>query len=183
MPDERKGGLPWTPTRVLGASGVQGDPAAVVGLFDARAHRRYEFARLTIGGSQKRMFAIGRARYCDILLADPAISAVHCNIVHRDDGAYELCDAESTNGVYVNHILVDRVVLRPGMWIFLGTTELVVIDRDGKIPITAATVSAFLAESARVLGSDRKAAEQVKKSPATVRRARRKRQNSEDRET
>lgn len=59
-----------------------------------------------------------------VVLADPAVSRKHAGI-RRVDGAYELADLGSTNGVYVNGQKVPKKALEPGDIIRVGNTEAV----------------------------------------------------------
>ncbi|WP_428261978.1 FHA domain-containing protein [Haliangium sp.] len=146
-----------------------------IGLCDVRAQERHYFADHRCGEVRKSCLVIGRDRRCDIQLADPSVSMLHCHVYWRDDGAYSIEDAQSTNGLFVNDIKVERAVLAPGMWVFLGRTELIVMGVDHRLPITATTNTSFLGKAARYYGSDRKASQQVGKSAATIGRARRRR--------
>ncbi len=146
--------------------------ANIVGLYDTSKCTLHEFDQCTLAGQPKWLLTVGRARHSDIKLQDPTVSLIHCEIVRRPDDSYLLRDAESTNGTFVNQIKIESVVLTPGMWIFVGQTEMVVIGEDRRIPITARTNSSFLRNAARYYGSDRKAADQVGKSAATICRAR-----------
>lgn len=63
-----------------------------------------------------------------VVLADPAVSRKHAGI-RKVDGAYELADLGSTNGVYVNGHKVPKKTLEPGDIIRVGNTE-AVFKRD-----------------------------------------------------
>ena len=45
--------------------------------------------------------SIGRARNCDVVIRHASISKLHAHVVKTDNG-FELTDASSTNGVWVN---------------------------------------------------------------------------------
>ena len=59
-----------------------------------------------------------------IVLADPAVSRKHAGI-RRMDGAYELADLGSTNGIYVNGHRVPKRALEEGDVIRVGNSELI----------------------------------------------------------
>lgn len=145
---------------------------SVRGLYDVREQALHEFDDCIIAGHRKAILTIGRARHCDIKLSDPTVSLVHCDVHRHPSGVCTIEDAGSTNGLFVNDIKVERAVLMPGMWIFLGRTELIAVGPDRSIPITATTNTSFLNKAAVYYGSDRKAAAHVGKSAATIRRAR-----------
>ncbi len=63
-----------------------------------------------------------------VVLADPAVSRKHAGI-RKVDGAFELADLGSTNGVYVNGHKVPKKTLEPGDIIRVGNTE-AVFKRD-----------------------------------------------------
>ena len=59
-----------------------------------------------------------------VVLADPAVSRKHAGI-RKVNGAYELADLGSTNGVYVNGHKVPKKTLEPGDIIRVGNSEAV----------------------------------------------------------
>ena len=67
---------------------------------------------------------IGSVAGNTVVLADPAVSRKHAGI-RKIDGAYELADFGSTNGVYVNGHKVPKKTLEPGDIIRVGNTEAV----------------------------------------------------------
>lgn len=143
----------------------------VIGLYEVGTCRTYEFAECTLDDQPKRILTIGRARYSDIRVMDPTVSQVHCEIIRRDDGMFLLQDADSTNGTFVNDIRIEQLILWPGMWIFVGKTEIFVMGQDRKIPLRAKTTTSFWRRAAYVYGSNRKAAKHVGKSHMTIQRA------------
>ena len=164
-------------TLVMNAQQSRYPMSAVAGLYDVAEQSLHQFGQCTMSGQPKVLLTLGRARYCDIKLTDPTVSLVHCDIMLGEDGTCLIQDADSTNGLFANDIRVEKVMLVPGMWLFLGRTELVAVGSDGSIPITATTNSSFLHKAHDYYGSDRKAAERVGKSPATIGRARKRRQD------
>ncbi|MBP6632578.1 MAG: FHA domain-containing protein [Kofleriaceae bacterium] len=67
---------------------------------------------------------IGSVSGNTIVLADPGVSRKHAGI-RRDEGAYELADFGSTNGVYVNGQRVPKKALAAGDVVRVGNTEAV----------------------------------------------------------
>ena len=71
---------------------------------------------------------IGSVAGNTVVLADPAVSKKHAGI-RKVDGAYELADFGSTNGVYVNGHKVPKKTLESGDIVRVGNTE-AVFKRD-----------------------------------------------------
>ena len=67
---------------------------------------------------------VGRDPRADILLDDSTVSRSHA-VFRRVDGKYEVVDAGSLNGTYVNRQRVDRAVLKDGDEIMIGKFRLV----------------------------------------------------------
>jgi pSer/pThr/pTyr-binding forkhead associated (FHA) protein len=67
----------------------------------------------------------GRHSEADIHLAHPEVSRRHCRFVFHD-GAWEIEDLDSLNGVFVNDENVTRRILRPGDIVRIGAFTLVV---------------------------------------------------------
>lgn len=67
---------------------------------------------------------IGSVAGNTVVLADPAVSKKHAGI-RKVDGAYELADFGSTNGVYVNGHKVPKKTLESGDIVRVGNTEAV----------------------------------------------------------
>jgi hypothetical protein len=65
---------------------------------------------------------IGSVAGNSVVLADPAVSRKHAGI-RKLEGAYELADFGSTNGVYVNGQKVPKKTLDQGDIIRVGNTE------------------------------------------------------------
>ena len=70
--------------------------------------------------------SLGRDPLCTIILDDPKVSRIHCEIRHAD-GQYFLVDRNSTNGSYVNGVKVARQMLKGGDVILIGNTEFRVV--------------------------------------------------------
>jgi hypothetical protein len=71
---------------------------------------------------------IGSVAGNTVVLADPAVSRKHAGI-RKVNGAFELADLGSTNGVYVNGHKVPKKTLEPGDIIRVGNTE-AIFKRD-----------------------------------------------------
>jgi len=67
----------------------------------------------------KKPLTLGRGSGCDVVLESPNVSREHARVQMTPDGC-EICDLNSTNGVYVNGRRVSRAILRPGDQISLG---------------------------------------------------------------
>jgi HD-GYP domain-containing protein (c-di-GMP phosphodiesterase class II)/pSer/pThr/pTyr-binding forkhead associated (FHA) protein len=73
--------------------------------------------------------SIGRDPLCTVVLDDPKVSRIHCEI-KRADGQHVLVDRNSTNGTYVNGIKVSRHELRAGDVMLVGNTEFKTVPTD-----------------------------------------------------
>ena len=87
-----------------------------------------EVATVTIGGRVTDITApsvvLGRSKEVGIRVADEGVSRRHAEI-RLEDGEYWVVDLGSMNGTSVNGNRVDRVQLRDGDRIALGSTEVV----------------------------------------------------------
>src|SRR5436305_118217 len=61
----------------------------------------------------RETLVVGRRRSCDIPLALPNVSGVHCELNYRD-GFWWIRDLNSTNGIKVNGVRVPKKMLQPG---------------------------------------------------------------------
>ncbi len=73
--------------RERGGTGIRHDPGGLRGP-DQRMKRR----------EKERKFRIGRARDCDIVLADESVSRYHAELSYIEDGKLLLTDRHSVNG-------------------------------------------------------------------------------------
>jgi diguanylate cyclase (GGDEF)-like protein len=64
---------------------------------------------------------IGRSAKCDVVIEQESVSRNHARIAH-DGRGYVVQDLGSTNGTYVNDVLIDRSSLRDGDQIKVGRT-------------------------------------------------------------
>lgn len=67
---------------------------------------------------------IGRSPQCDIFLNDMTVSRMHATL-KRIPGGYEIVDADSFNGLWVNNLNVKEAVLKDGDVVQIGTFCLV----------------------------------------------------------
>ncbi|WP_304326112.1 FHA domain-containing protein [Bifidobacterium thermacidophilum] len=67
---------------------------------------------------------VGRDPHADILLDDSTVSRHHA-VFRRTNGTFEVIDAGSLNGTYVNRQRVDNAVLHNGDEIMIGKFRLV----------------------------------------------------------
>lgn len=70
------------------------------------------------------LITIGRHPDSDIFLDDITVSRRHAEVV-RVSGSFEVTDAGSLNGTYVNQVLVERAVLADGDELQIGKFKLV----------------------------------------------------------
>lgn len=72
---------------------------------------------------------LGRHPDSEISLDDITVSRRHAEIHRLPDGAYEVRDAGSLNGTYVNQIRIDRATLEHGDEVQVGKFRLLFFDR------------------------------------------------------
>jgi pSer/pThr/pTyr-binding forkhead associated (FHA) protein len=100
-----------------------------------RAVNNSEFGlKLILENGETRTFAslpisIGRAEPNDLVLADDTVSANHA-LIYYDENVKEICivDLDSLNGVTVEDQLTRKNVLRDGVRIGLGKSNLIFRD-------------------------------------------------------
>ncbi|MCL4440139.1 MAG: DUF3662 domain-containing protein [Firmicutes bacterium] len=68
--------------------------------------------------------SLGRRDTCDIVLSDTSVSRRHAQF-EKIGGRFWLTDLNSTNGIYVNGLPVDKVELTTGDVIMVGNTVLI----------------------------------------------------------
>jgi hypothetical protein len=79
---------------------------------------------LLTGLARSRPVLIGRARGCDLVLADDSVSRRHAMVVREGDRII-LTDLGSTNGTFVNGRRITQVEVQPGDRLRLGGLDLV----------------------------------------------------------
>jgi len=72
------------------------------------------------GGGRIRL---GRGSDNDVVLADVSVSRYHAEILREGEG-WSVHDLKSTNGVEVNHVPVEKALLRPGDLLGIGAFEI-----------------------------------------------------------
>ena len=70
---------------------------------------------------------VGRAPECELFLDDVTVSRRHAELV-TTDGSWELVDAGSLNGSYVNRRRIDRQVLVGGDEVQIGKYRFVYLE-------------------------------------------------------
>jgi pSer/pThr/pTyr-binding forkhead associated (FHA) protein len=142
----------------------------VRGLYQVNNKQAHNFSSFVQGGQPKSILKIGRHRSCDIPLWHPTVSIVHC-VAIRQGEHWELKDESSRNGLYVNDVRVESIILQPQMRVRLGSVELVVYGASLTIPVTATSYTSFLARAAGQYATVKEAAAKVHKSKSTLQRA------------
>jgi pSer/pThr/pTyr-binding forkhead associated (FHA) protein len=74
---------------------------------------------------------LGRHPQSDVTLDDITVSRRHAEIERLEDGAYEVRDAGSLNGTYVNGERVERATLSNGDEVQIGKFRMVFLDALG----------------------------------------------------
>ena len=98
---------------------------------------------LVLGSSERRTFdvsgdraTIGRRPDCDVPIDDQSVSRVHAELIRTSEGAWEVRDLDSLNGVEVRGALVKQALLAEGDEIVLGDARLYV----GNAPYDDSTI-------------------------------------------
>ncbi len=78
----------------------------------------------------------GRSSANDFQIEHPTISAVHCEVWLRD-GAVTVHDCDSTNGTFLDDVVVHEQAAYAGQVLRLGSVELLVETTDVRIAIPA----------------------------------------------
>jgi pSer/pThr/pTyr-binding forkhead associated (FHA) protein len=71
-----------------------------------------------------REWSLGRGQLCDVVLDDPTVSNLHA-VIRWENGCWEICDNQSTNGVSVNGKKVTRTVFESGDVLTIGNIKMV----------------------------------------------------------
>lgn len=71
-----------------------------------------------------KRIVIGRGEDCDLPINDTSVSRVHAEIHVLEGGRYEIVDRDSSNGVRVNGVELNRTILDAGDVIELGDVQL-----------------------------------------------------------
>jgi DNA-binding NtrC family response regulator len=78
-----------------------------------------------------RRWVVGSGANCDLVLDDPYVSATHCVLERRPDGAVVVRDRRSRNGTMIDGNLVEAGELHVGARLSVGRTTLVAIGAPG----------------------------------------------------
>jgi hypothetical protein len=168
----------WSKTKELPAQQTHYQQGPLRGLFIPAEDKLHVFDAITIAGQIKPEVTIGRLQRCDIQIDDPAVSGLHCEIERRPDGTCVIVDVDSKNGLYVNDVKVARAELWPGMWVFIGHTELIAVgSRDTHVPVLGRSYTSYLVRARHVHGTAEHAAGWIHRSAATIYRAIQRRRN------
>ncbi|MBI3273142.1 MAG: FHA domain-containing protein [Planctomycetes bacterium] len=100
----------------------------------------------------KDRYDFGRDSVCAVALADTKCSRRHVELVRGPDG-WEVLDLGSRNGILVNGKKTNRVLLRTGDVVLLGTSEVTLLGVEGgeaKPATAAAPANAALAATAGI---------------------------------
>ena len=79
----------------------------------------------------KEEFMIGRVENCDLQVEDDLVSRHHCKILLTPDGA-QIVDLASTNGTLVNGRRVDKVFLKEGDQLQVGSITIFKFSMQGE---------------------------------------------------
>lgn len=71
------------------------------------------------------IYTLGRMDICDIIIKDSSVSRTHATIEVRENRAM-IADSSSTNGTYVNNVLVTQKEIKNGDTISLGENKFIV---------------------------------------------------------
>jgi pSer/pThr/pTyr-binding forkhead associated (FHA) protein len=101
-----------TPDDIAAVTELRGGTAMLVGIGGPTVGSRVLIWRDEV--------AVGRGEDCPIWLSSGTVSRHHASFVRTADG-YDVCDAGSLNGTYVNNMLATRVSLHQGDEIRFGS--------------------------------------------------------------
>ncbi|MEP6859740.1 MAG: sigma 54-interacting transcriptional regulator [Deltaproteobacteria bacterium] len=74
-----------------------------------------------------KQWAVGTNPACEIVVSDPFVSAKHCAIERRGQGALVVRDLESRNGTFIEGNRVESAELRVGSFLAVGHTTFVAV--------------------------------------------------------
>ncbi|MGE0548101.1 MAG: sigma 54-interacting transcriptional regulator [Kofleriaceae bacterium] len=96
-----------------------GRSGVVIGLRGTRDGAEFALAPST------RRWVIGSGNSCDVVVADPYVSQVHCLLERRPGGVIVVRDRGSRNGTQIDGNPVESAVLRAGSYLSVGRTTFV----------------------------------------------------------
>ncbi len=76
-------------------------------------------------GKLDAMITLGKAPGNDLVIDDPTVSRRHLSI-RRTEAGLELCDLDSTNGVFIGTTRIRSALVEPGTMLRAGDVELLV---------------------------------------------------------
>jgi two-component system, NtrC family, response regulator len=76
---------------------------------------------------------IGSRPYADVVLTDPAVSGVHCELICGDE--LRVRDLGSKNGTFIGSVRVIEAALAPGEVLTLGASRVQVVPLDGAVEL------------------------------------------------
>jgi transcriptional regulator with PAS, ATPase and Fis domain len=77
-----------------------------------------------------RRWVLGSDPSCDLHIADPYVSKLHCVIERKADGVLVVRDRESRNGTFIDGNPVEGAELRVGSFMSVGRTTLIALAKD-----------------------------------------------------
>lgn len=135
--------IPLAQTTEIVAGSPNASTALSLALVGPHEHKRVRLGR-------RQRVLIGKRAECDLQLSDPSVSSQHASIEWRRDH-YEIRDLASTNGTYVDGVLVGQARLSEGARIRVGRTMMRVV-RSGAAPtLTSLPPSPIIGSSPAVL--------------------------------
>jgi transcriptional regulator with AAA-type ATPase domain len=112
-----------------------------VNLFKPEAKSNQPTLEVISGEANQKVFLlgmeslkIGRSGYNDLVLPDGRVSREHAEIQY-EKGRYVIEDLNSTNGIYVNGNLVQKIFLKSGDHIAIGDTDLLFTQKEPEISL------------------------------------------------
>ncbi|MBU1221534.1 ATP-binding cassette domain-containing protein [Myxococcota bacterium] len=110
----------------LGSHNVEFDD--IMRSFEIKYKNQPDFLSIFENAKLKTQFpdfiTIGRHTDCDIILSEPVISSRHASIRKINNSLFEVTDLNSTNGVFINNVLIKNGYLKPGDKLFFGSIEI-----------------------------------------------------------
>ncbi len=84
--------------------------------------KRPKLAEVRVSVDRAEML-IGRDKRCDLVLTEPSASKKHARLHKNDGGYFEIVDLGSKNGIIVNDVRVNRMVLMDADQFIIGDTH------------------------------------------------------------
>jgi DNA-binding NtrC family response regulator len=78
-----------------------------------------------------RRWVLGSSESCDVVIADPYVSSMHCIVERRPGGALLVRDRPSRNGTMIDGNIVEAAELRVGSYLSIGRTVLLAVAAPG----------------------------------------------------